>query len=179
MHILSPETDNYPSWISGREIMTIESILWSIWISFQVWRVKIQPDGYWGQLTRNLVGSIEVTIRSRIAKIVPNRNPRWPVRPPFWRSILNFPWTERRMTRNLIGSIQANCRSNIVKIVPLVKIYFKRLFLTRNLVGCIRVPCRKMAALLPSWKSIFFFFFFFSLSFFSLKRKAKWLEIWN
>ena len=30
MHILSPETDNCPSWISGRERMTVESISWSI-----------------------------------------------------------------------------------------------------------------------------------------------------
>ena len=30
MHILSPETDNCPSWISRRERMTIENISWSI-----------------------------------------------------------------------------------------------------------------------------------------------------
>ena len=30
MHIHSPETDNCPSWISGRERMTIENISWSI-----------------------------------------------------------------------------------------------------------------------------------------------------
>ena len=30
MHILSPETDNCPSWISGRESMTVENISWSI-----------------------------------------------------------------------------------------------------------------------------------------------------
>ena len=30
MHILSPETDNCPSWISGRKRMTIENISWSI-----------------------------------------------------------------------------------------------------------------------------------------------------
>ena len=30
MHILSPETDNCPSWISGRERMTVENNLWSI-----------------------------------------------------------------------------------------------------------------------------------------------------
>ena len=30
MHILSPETDNCPSWISGRERMTVENISWSI-----------------------------------------------------------------------------------------------------------------------------------------------------
>ena len=28
--ILSPETDNYPSWISGRERMAVENISWSI-----------------------------------------------------------------------------------------------------------------------------------------------------
>ena len=30
MHILSPETDNCPSWINGRERMTVENISWSI-----------------------------------------------------------------------------------------------------------------------------------------------------
>ena len=30
MHILSPETDNCPSWISGRERITVENILSSI-----------------------------------------------------------------------------------------------------------------------------------------------------
>ena len=30
MHILSPETDNCPSWISGRERMIVENISWSI-----------------------------------------------------------------------------------------------------------------------------------------------------
>ena len=30
MHTLSPETDNCPSWISGRERMTVEYISWSI-----------------------------------------------------------------------------------------------------------------------------------------------------
>ena len=30
VHILSPETDNCPSWISGRVIMTIQNISWSI-----------------------------------------------------------------------------------------------------------------------------------------------------
>ena len=29
VHILSPETDNCPSWISGRERMTLENISWS------------------------------------------------------------------------------------------------------------------------------------------------------
>ena len=30
VHSLSPETDNCPSWISGRERMTVENISWSI-----------------------------------------------------------------------------------------------------------------------------------------------------
>ena len=30
MHILSPETDNCPSWISRKERMTVENISWSI-----------------------------------------------------------------------------------------------------------------------------------------------------
>ena len=30
MHILSPETDNWPSWINGRDRMIVENISWSI-----------------------------------------------------------------------------------------------------------------------------------------------------
>ena len=30
MHILSPQTDNCPAWISGRERMTVENTSWSI-----------------------------------------------------------------------------------------------------------------------------------------------------
>ena len=30
LHILSPETDNCPSWISGSERMTVENITWSL-----------------------------------------------------------------------------------------------------------------------------------------------------
>ena len=30
VHILSPETDNCPSWINGREKMTVENVSWSI-----------------------------------------------------------------------------------------------------------------------------------------------------
>ena len=40
-----------------------------------------------GYLTPNLVGSIRVTCRSKIAKIILIGNQRWP---PSWKSILNF-----------------------------------------------------------------------------------------
>ena len=38
MHILSPETDNCPSWIRGMERMTVENISWSI---------STKVDGCW------------------------------------------------------------------------------------------------------------------------------------
>ena len=41
MHILLPETDNCPSWISRRERMTIENISWSI---SREWPLKIFHD---------------------------------------------------------------------------------------------------------------------------------------
>ena len=40
--------------------------------------LKPTPPTPLGQLTRYLVGSIRVTCRSKIAKIVPIGNPRWP-----------------------------------------------------------------------------------------------------
>ena len=43
-----------------------------------------------GQLSQNLVGSFGVTRRSKIAKIVPIGNPRWPPWPPSSKSIFGF-----------------------------------------------------------------------------------------
>ena len=37
VHILSPETDNCPSWISRRERMTVENISWSIYTKECCW----------------------------------------------------------------------------------------------------------------------------------------------
>ena len=89
-----------------------------------------------GQLTPNLLGSIRVTCRSKIAKIVPIGNPRWPPWPPSWKSIFCFfSWTERPIDSKLDRKHQGDCRSKIAKIV-----------LIRNP----RWP--------PSWKSIFRFF---------------------
>ena len=52
-----------------------------------------EPKGQW---TRNLVGSIWVTCRSKIAKIFPIGNPRWLQWRPSWKSIFRFfSWTER------------------------------------------------------------------------------------
>ena len=49
MHILSPETDNRPSWISGRERMTVENISWSI-STKEFWRLRRElnprPPGF-------------------------------------------------------------------------------------------------------------------------------------
>ena len=53
VHILLPETDNCPSWISGRERMTVENISWSIstkeccrpWRGLNPWPPGLQSDG--------------------------------------------------------------------------------------------------------------------------------------
>ena len=53
MHILLPETDNCPSWISGRESMTIENISRAIftkeccraWQGLNPWPPGLQSDG--------------------------------------------------------------------------------------------------------------------------------------
>ena len=63
------------------------------------------------QLTLNMVGSIRVTYRSKIAKIVPVGNPRWPPWQPSWKSTFCFfSWTEK--APNLLGSIGVTCLSN-------------------------------------------------------------------
>ena len=49
-----------------------------------------------------MVGSIGVTYRSKIAKIVPIGNPRWPPWQPSWKSIFCFfSWTERPIDSKL------------------------------------------------------------------------------
>ena len=55
-----------------------------------------------GQLTSNLLRSIGVACRSKIAKIVPIGNPRWPPWLPSWKSIFYFfSWTERPIDSKL------------------------------------------------------------------------------
>ena len=43
-----------------------------------------------GQLTPSLLGSIGMTCRSKIAKILPIGNPKWPPQQPYWKSIFRF-----------------------------------------------------------------------------------------
>ena len=73
MHILSPETDNCPSWISGRERMTVENISWSI-STKECCRPRrglnprppgLQSDGASNWATE--VGNLLVTIRNEQA----------------------------------------------------------------------------------------------------------------
>ena len=55
------------------------------------------------QLTLNLVGSIWVTSRSKIAKLVQIGNSRWPPWPPSWESIFHFfSWTKRPVDSKLV-----------------------------------------------------------------------------
>ena len=54
-----------------------------------------------GQLIRTWVGSVGVTCRSKISKIVPIRNPKG------------------QLTRNLAGNIGVTGRSKLPKIVPI------------------------------------------------------------
>ena len=107
---------------------------------------KPTPPTPLGQLTWYLVGSIWVTCRSKIAKIVPIGNPRWRPWRPSWisnrndfRSINLFfassPEPKGQLTPNLLGSIGVTCRSKMAKIV---------------LIGNPRWPPWQ-----PSWKSIF------------------------
>ena len=48
VHILSPVTDNCPSWISGRERMAVEIISWPFFTKecCRAWRSNMQPSAY-------------------------------------------------------------------------------------------------------------------------------------
>ena len=71
-----------------------------------------------GQLTRNLVGSIGVTCRSKIAQMVAIGNLKLRLWWPSWKSVLNFfSWTERAIDLKFIGSIEVTCRSTVAKII--------------------------------------------------------------
>ena len=62
-----------------------------------------------GQLTPNLLGSIGMTCRSKIAKIVPIGNQRWPPSPPSWKSYFRiFSWTERPIDSKLAKKHQGD-----------------------------------------------------------------------
>ena len=71
------------------------------------------------QLTPNMVGSLGVTCRSKIAKIVQIGNPRWlHLENLFFAS---FPEPKGQLTPNLLGSIGVTCiTSKITKIVLIV-----------------------------------------------------------
>ena len=77
------------------------------------------------ELRRNLVGSIFVTCRSKIAKIVLIGKPRWQPWPPIWKFILRFySWTERP-TDSKLGNSQnrSNQKSKMAIMAAILKIY--------------------------------------------------------
>ena len=115
------------SWIISLALMSKKCFRWVIVISQcvssvvqrQQFALKAPPTQL-GQLTRNLTGSIWVTYRSKIAKIVAIGNPRWPLWPPSSKSMFRFySWTKRTFSSNLVGSIGATCRLKIANIVPI------------------------------------------------------------
>ena len=70
-----------------------------------------------GQLTWNLVGSIGVTCRSKIAQTVLIGSPKWRPWQPSWKSILNFfSWTERQLTQSSL-EVSRWRRSTVAKII--------------------------------------------------------------
>ena len=67
--------------------------------------------------TQNLVGSIRVTCRSKIAKIVLIGNARWPPQLPSWKSNLNFfSWMEMPVDLKLGMKYRVICRSKIAAV---------------------------------------------------------------
>ena len=86
MHILSPETDNCPSWLSGRERMAIENISWSIST-----KECCRPRGGW---TRDLLVSSRTGL------------PTEPLRPALHICVI-WPWTSLS-TYKIIGYCRIN-----------------------------------------------------------------------
>ena len=131
-----------------------------------------------GPFTRYMVGSIGVTWRSNIAKIIPIGIPRWPPWPPSWKSIFSFfSWAERppamaAILKICFSLLLLNRRTNWLKTWSEVFFTSPELKgqLTQNLVGSVRVTCRSKIAKIvlignprwlpwqPSWKSVFHFF---------------------
>ena len=93
-----------------------------------------------GQLTPNLLGSIRVTCRSNIAKIVSVQIPRLPPWQPSWKNVFfaSTPKPKSQLTQNWLGSIGVTYKSKIAKI---------------ELIRNPRWPPWQ-----PSWKAIFRFF---------------------
>ena len=52
VHILLPETDNCPSWISGRERMTVENISWSNLHERMLPTQGVEPTTSWSPVRR-------------------------------------------------------------------------------------------------------------------------------
>ena len=52
VHILSPETENCPSWISWGERMTKENISWSTSIKECCWPGRVEPTTSWSPVRR-------------------------------------------------------------------------------------------------------------------------------
>ena len=129
--------------------MTTMATIWkSVW-NFFSWTER--------PITRNLIGTICVTCRSKITEIVPIGNPTWPP-PRHFGNVFgtSTPKWKDKLTQNLVGSINVTCRSNIAKQVPIgnprrLQSWKSILFLffcsepkgqlTRNFVGSIGVTC--------------------------------------
>ena len=64
----------------------------------------------------NFIGSIEVTCRSKVAKILLTGSPKWP---PSWKSILNFfSWTDRPNDLDLFGNEVSDTRPSWSSCLP-------------------------------------------------------------
>ena len=61
VHILSPETDNCPYWISGRKRMTIENISWSISRKNVADPAGVEPAASWSPVGRASNWATDIT----------------------------------------------------------------------------------------------------------------------
>ena len=148
-----------------------------------------------GQLTRYLLGSIEVTCGLKIAQIMPIRNPRSPPCSHLENLFFAFsPKPKSQLTPNMVGSIGVTYRSKIAKIFRSeiqdgrYGSYLENLFfasppepkgqLTPNLLGIIVVTCRskiaKIVLIVNPMAAILKFYFSLLL----LTPYANWIETW-
>ena len=62
LHILLPETDNCPSWISGRERMTVENISWSVSTKGCCRPSGVEPATSWSSVGHTPKWATEATV---------------------------------------------------------------------------------------------------------------------
>ena len=115
MHILSPETDNCPSWISGRERMTVENISWSI-STKECCRprrgLNPRPPGLQSDGASNWTTGAGIIIQERFYKLTYDINTiiKCGIWQPVKYQLVSLSWTVSKMKWFFIVSVNWCCQ---------------------------------------------------------------------